>query len=126
RAQAQMLGPGGQLVRAVALDDDLDGIGLLDGELVPEVERDRRRIESRPHVRRRRRGPDRDRKRHRTAAAIDSGSASTERAGSAERAAVSGSLSPWPVTTHTTVLPRSGGSRSSAAIPAAADGSQKR
>ena len=62
---------------------------------------------------------------HRDAASIASGSGSTATGSGLRRAAVSGSLSPCPVTTQTTVEPGSRSASPSAARPAAEAGSQK-
>src|SRR5262249_46652078 len=83
-------------------------------ELVPEIERDRGAVVARPDVCRRRRSADADGA-HRDAASIASGSGSTGTGSGLSRAAVSGSFSPCPVITHTTVERGSSSIASSAA-----------
>ena len=89
-------------------------------ELVPEIERDGRTVEPGAEVRSARRRADANR--HDAASAIASGSASTTTGGALSRAAVSESLSPCPVRTHTTHAPGSIRASSSAARPAADEG----
>ena len=75
-----------------------------DDHLVPEVERDRGTVEPGAEVGGGRRGADRDL--HDAASAMVSGSGGTGIGGVVRRAAVSGSLRPWPVMTQTTRAPR--------------------
>src|SRR5918996_918435 len=97
-------------------------VSLTDLDLVPEIERHRGAVEGRAEVGGCRRSADPNR--HAAASAIASASGSTSTGGSAWRSTASGSLSPCPVTTQTTRSPR-GDSFSTAASPAADDGSQK-
>src|SRR6266511_66163 len=92
-----------------------------DDELVPEIQRRRRAVEAGAEVRRRCRRAHAHRVRHANTSAIASTSTST--IGSAMRSTASGSLSPWPVTTTTTVP--AAPTFCTAASPAALAGSQK-
>ena len=93
-------------------------------ELVPQVERHGGTVEARADVRRARRRANANRG-HLDAASIASGSGSTVTGAGLRRAAVSGSFSPWPVTTQTTREPGSSSTPARAASPAADAGSQK-
>src|SRR6185503_2229319 len=95
-------------------------VALGDLELVPEVESGGRTVEARTDVRRARGCAD-THGCHRDASAIASGSGSTATGSGLKRAAVSGSLRPCPVTTHTTIESRCSSTVPRAARPAADD-----
>src|SRR5437763_154091 len=110
-----------QFLDALTLQDDFV-LPLFDVQLVPEVERCGGTVEAGPEVGGRGGRADDHRC---TSARIASAVGSTSVAPAVRTSTAAVSLRPWPVSTQTTVEPGSTSILSSAASPAADDGSQK-